>query len=258
MPMGTKIALGVGALAVILVAGILIGKYGPWQAKAKTQATGVLQAEGSQPATGLLQAEGSKPATGIAQAEGSPPPERKVMPEDVRKWLEHLERIEKQRVDMSKDQVSSLLVVMTKLSVSGGAENLERIMADEDPKAPHEDLSAQANAMRAEWNALIQRFRSFPPPQRCRQLAGTYDRVLVGTSLSLLAVTDSLSKASTDPQGAISSLQRMKGESYQTVDVPAASSDNQLAEICREYDTDKWFVIHADIAGQIGSIGRGF
>lgn len=256
--MGTKVALGVVALAVILVAGILIGKYGPWQAKAKTQTTGVLQAEGSKPATGLLQAEGSKPSTGIAQAEGAPPPQRKVMPEDVRKWLEHLERIEKQRVDMSKDQVSAMMVAMTKLSVSGGAENLERIMAGEDPKAPHEDLSAQANTMRSEWNALIQRFRAFPPPQRCRQLAGTYDRVLVGTSLSLLSVTEALGKASSDPQGAISSLQRMKGESYQTVDVPAASSDNQLADICREFDTDKWFVIHADIAGQIGSIGRGF
>jgi hypothetical protein len=256
--MGTKLALGVGALAVILVAGILIGKYGPWQAKAKTRATGVLQAEGSRPTTGLLQAEGSKPATGIAQAEGSPPPERKMMPEDIRKWLEHLERIEKQRVDMAKDQISSLMVAMTKLSVSGGADNLERIMAGEDPKAPHEDLSAQANTMRSEWNGLIQRFRSFPPPQRCRQLAETYDRALVATSLSLLTVTDALGKASSDLHGALSSVQRMQGESYQSVDVPAASSDNQLAEICREYDTDKWFVIHADIAGQIGSIGRGF
>jgi hypothetical protein len=258
MSTGTKVLIAALGVAVLALLAFIAWKLGPWQAAAKEGETGVLQAEGGQPGTGVLQAQGGQPDTGVLQAEGKPPNEPIVMPPEIEDWLKHLERTEKQRVALTKDAVSSLLIDLAKLQVTGGAENLERIMAGEDPIPPGEELGAKTDEMRRDWYNLTEFFRSKPPPPSCRKLANTYDGVLVETGLSMLSISEALASASNDPEGAISKLQRQRGDSREKIDLPAASADTQVAEICRQYNKDKWFVIHSDVATQLPSIGGGF
>lgn len=251
------VAIGGGALLLIALLGFVLVKAGVLGAKGGPPKTGVLEAKGSQPSTGVLQAEGHDPNTGVLAANAADPTKPITMPADIEDWLKHLQRCEQMRHDISKDAISGLMVDMAKLSVNGGADNLEKIMSGEDPEPPHKDLANQADKMRTQWNELLTFFRSRRPPQRCVKLALTFDKVLVETSISMLDITSAMQNATNDPQGAIKKLQGLRGTSYQRIDVPALSADNQVAEICREYNKDKWFVIRGDVAGQLGSVGGG-
>jgi hypothetical protein len=250
----TAAAIGVALLALL---GLVAWKAGLFQARGSNPNTGVLEAKGSNPKTGVLQAAGSNPKTGILQAEGSKNGKPATMPADIEDWLKHLERCEKQRQGLIADEKASFKVTATKLSVGGGVDALNKIMEGGDPKPPGDELASQTTAMRADWNRLIQFFGSKPPPPRCRKLAMTYDNVLVQTSLSMLVIGDILGGAAKDPQGAVSKLQGMEGDTYQNIDVPVASSDNQVKEICRDYNKDKWFVIKGDVAGPLAGTGGG-
>jgi hypothetical protein len=70
-------------------------------------------------------------------------------------------------------------------------------------------------------------------------------------------ISTTISRASTDPEGAIQALNGMKGDSANRIGAPAGETDKQVQVICDRYATRKWFSIARDFgSGSLGIPGR--
>lgn len=79
--------------------------------------------------SGLLARAGpeSEPITAKTaepQAVAAAPIERIKMPDDVRAWLEHLERIERRRMELTRIQLADLMVKMASISAGGATKEV--------------------------------------------------------------------------------------------------------------------------------------
>jgi hypothetical protein len=208
------------------------------------------------------------PAAPVAQRPASPagpmlpaaaqPRARLEMPADVRAWLEHLERIERQRVAISQRQLGAMMVELATAQGAGAAEAL-RALANPDPDAPEsappaERFGGRIETLKAEWRLLVEEFNSLPPPRECAPVRNDYDQALRETGAMMLDVLDAIEMASTDPAGAVQKLTAMKGTSARRIDAAAESADRGVSEICERYGVRKWFTITGDVGG--GLLGR--
>lgn len=212
-----------------------------------------------------LQANQQQPPPSLQATSQAPPPnlqattQKIVMPDDVRKWLEHLERIEKRRMDMSNDQVAEAMQMMVALQAGGTLPMLEGLveegMTGEESHAPGpvEDASATAEKIRAAWKQLNVDFNNYPPPAECVPIRDAYDPVLRETGAMIGDVLAAVANAREDRSGALSALMKMRGKS-KTIDQSAVDSDGLVQDICNKYETKKWFQIKADIGG--GMLGK--
>ena len=222
-----------------------------------------LKAEGSTPQD-MLRAEGEKP-TPMLQAEGTPAPpmvvrqdEPTVMPDDVRRWLEHLEKIEKRKNDLSMKQLSQMTVLMQKMKVLGaggmgmlGGDGEENTGGDPEPSR---NAQSAFDDLRPDWNKLIADFQGYPPPSECRPIADDYYRAISeipGMNADLASI---LSTVASDPENAASALEKVmkiQNTSTNVIDKYLGSTDTRVGDICRKYETRKWFDIKTDVGGGI-------
>lgn len=258
---GTALAMVI-ALFVGLRAGGLLG-FGASSPKIEN-----LKAEGNMPVQDLLKAEGQTPQTDLLKAEGSAPPtppstgvtaQQVAMPDDVRKWLEHLERIEKRKNDLSMKQLSQMAVLMQQMKVLGGGMGL--LNEDEGGSGgdtgPSETAKTSFDALRPEWNQLIADFRSYPPPAECRPIADDYYRAVSEIPGMNSDLADILSSIAGNPENAASALERVmkiQNTSANVIDKNLGSTDSRVGDICRKYETRKWFDIKTDVGG--GLMGK--
>lgn len=226
-----------------------------------------LIAQGSNPSEDNLQAHGSAP-TGDLEARGtSPDPqlpavaERKVMPDDVRRWLEHLERIERRREEISTDQLSQSIQMLTALQLGDTLSGLEGMLNTEEEggepaKSPAQSTKVDIDAMRVGWRELENDFHSLPPPPDCVPIANDYTTVIEETRGMILDIVSQIDRAEEDRTGALNKLMGMRGKSGQRIGRPARESDDGVYEVCRKYDTRKWFSISSDFgSGMLGRMG---
>lgn len=188
------------------------------------------------------------------------PQEAKRMPQDILDWLKHLEETERRRRNLSNSQMGSLAVQMAYLSLGAGKDAIQGLLnGDPDAlenKEPMQDLSADAAKKRQEWSDLNAYFKSYPPPQSCVPIYNSYSTVLQETGAMMMEVLDALTTAQENPEGAISALNAMKGDSSGRIDVPARETDRGVQQICDEYETRKWFGISSDFgSGLMGQMG---
>lgn len=230
---------------------------------AKNPNLATLKAEGSTPVQDLLRAEGSNPEIPLLKAEGSQgptalniPAQRTEMPDDIRKWLEHLERIEKRKNDLSMKQLSQMAVLMQQMKVLGGGMG---VLNEEEggyggDTGPSETAKVSFDAMRPEWNQLISDFRSYPPPAECRPIADDYYRAvseIPGINSDLAGI---LENVASDPAAALEKAMKLQNTSATVIDKYLGASDGRVADICRKYETRKWFDIKSDVGG--GLMGK--
>lgn len=258
------LALVVVGLAMLALMGTLV-------------ATGTLRLGGSQRLDSGLQATGREsPPSLVATGEQSPsslvatgtqpPPNlqasgaKKVMPDDVRRWLEHLERIEKRRVDMSYDQVARAMEMLVALQAGGTLEMLQSLANEAstgeestEPKAT-DRTARSAEEIRGHWRQLLAHFNSYPPPAECVPIRDEYDVALRETGAMIGDILASIEQAEANRDAALSGLMKMRGKSV-TIDRSATESDGLVQAICDKYETRKWFRITADIGG--GALSRG-
>jgi hypothetical protein len=239
---------------------------------------GLIRALGRSPDADLAKARADDADGSLLKTKGEPnsglekapytPREKAVMPDDVRAWLEHLERTEKKLVDMTTEQISQVMVLAFQLkSIGGTAESLLRQMAEgvdesdlKSPTAPAEDQTAN---IAADWANLRRFFESKAPPAECRPIYDDYSQALEETQYSMETILGALSGMASGenrPEDLIAKLQSLKAGNRQRLDAYRKKADDGVQTICDKYDTKKWFGITPDVGGEGGmlkSLGLG-
>jgi hypothetical protein len=172
----------------------------------------------------------------------------------VRKWLEHLEQIEKRKNDLSMKQLAQMAVLMQQMKVLGGDMSLLNPDDDSPSNTPSGTAKQSFDQLRPEWNQLITDFRSYPPPTECRPIADDYNRAISeipGMNSDLASI---LEGASADPSTALEKAMKLQNTSSNVIDKYLGSTDSKVGDICRKYETRKWFDIKSDVGG--GLLGK--
>ena len=207
------------------------------------------------------------PPPTLAKTAQAPPPvldataDKKVMPADVRAWLEHLERIERKREELANRGVAELRVMLAGMSGGASLEALKNaVKGTEDPMntpdvQPSPAVSNNAEKKRQEWDQLLNEYNSVIPPLRCRNLADTYRSALReagAMTVDVLSIFEGAQQGSSDD--AMSAVAKLQGilDKKQThrIDAYGRDSDRELGVICAEFQTRKWFSIKEDFGGQ--------
>lgn len=267
--------LVVAAIAFGLNASGILGRFGSDPGSKSLQAKGsqgddsALQAMGTNPDSNALSAQGAETTPSILQAQGSQgspilpaTADRKQMPDDVRRWLEHLERIEKKRIDMTQDQLAAAIMQMTELQLGGSMSDLQKLLDDGTGETTQDNIDTAREAVntfegnRQKWVQLNDEFLGVPAPAECVQLRNEYDKVLRETGAMIMEICQAVENAESDRQGALKTLMKMQGSSDARIGRPARGSDRMLGEICSKYDTRKWFSITSDVGSNaMGKFG---
>ncbi len=221
-------------------------------------------------AMGLLKLGAGAPKPALQVKGGTPPPslqlpakaapapltvgaERKQMPADVLEWLKHLERCEKEKVTISGDQMAEAMVLMQKMQALGAGMGLmdpyDQSQDGDGDKDPGTYAKGKVMDFRPRWQGLLDFFNSKPPPEECRPLASDFNQALGEVPGMMGDIGDILNAAANDPSAALQGIQKFKGGSYGEIDRFFARADVKLGEICRKYETSKWFNIKADVQG---------
>lgn len=244
---------GVAALVALLLFGL--GASGVLGMGKRGRVASVLSS-GLKPDVPFMERVG-EPAGPVTEA-GAAPAERLKMPDDVRAWLEHLERMEVKRKEIGVNELSGLMVTFATLQVGGSADVLKGLIEDDpmgpDRPTPAQDFSRDAARIREEFRALRDEFNSVQAPDECIPTQSSYNQTLGETGAMVNDVMDALSRSAQDPQGAIAALKRMQGGSAARVDAPAKESDRHVGAICAKYGERKWFSIDSDVGG--GMLGK--
>jgi hypothetical protein len=185
-----------------------------------------------------------------------------TMPDDVRRWLEHLERIERARQALATQQLSSavaLLGNMKSQELQGAMDSDEDTTQDAARRRANQRASDYANSaegLRASWNELLGRFKSVPPPAACVGVQAQYLTALGQTGSMILELVNIARNANQNPQAALQALTAMQGTSTGRIDTAAKATDGAVLQVCQRYNTNKWFEIKADFgAGLMQQLG---
>lgn len=253
--LGSLVAVGIllATAATLSATGALKALFGG--------GTNALRAEGAA-GTNALSAEGALGSDMLkVRGSGTTPPlsvrgERRYMPEDVRRWLEHLQRIERMRGELCISQISTAMVDKMGLGSGTSLEMAKKILAnpEEDPTPPDREM-AESNKRHVDgWAELESDFHSLPPPAECVPIRDKYQLTLDETKAMIEEITGHLEGAAENPQAAIEALQRMIGTSSGRIDKNGIETDRLIGDICARYDTAKWFSISGDFGG--GTLGK--
>lgn len=220
----------------------------------------LLKSEGTSPQQDILRAEGSTPNQDLLRAEGSTTPpildrtqQSVVMPDDIRKWLEHLERIEKRKNDLSMKQLAQLTVLMQQMKVLGAGMDMLNDNGEGDSPQPTDTAKAKFDDMRPEWNRLIADFNSYPPPAECKPIADDFYRAVSEVPGMNSDLAEILTGAAQDPASALEKVYKIQNTSVNVIDKFFGEADERIGRICRKYETRKWFEIKTDVGGGLMS-----
>jgi hypothetical protein len=207
----------------------------------------VLNAPGQSPDGSVLAAVGNQGPPVLNREEKAP----EKMPQDVYDWLKHLERCEKMKVEITGDQAAELSVYMTKFSALGAGMGMfnpyDQASEEGEDQPPAEYTKGKVLDLRPKWNELITYFRSVPPPDECRPIAEDFDRALSEIPGMMGDVGDILNSADEDPTAALKLAKKLQNSSYGDIDRYFARTDEKVSQICKKYNTNKWFNIAPDV-----------
>ena len=243
----------IGALAVLAIFGGLF-------------ASGALRFGAKQEPMAVLPATGKSSPPALAATGTAPEPQLQVqgkkvyMPDDVRAWLEHLERIEKRRMEMSHEQVAKAMEMLVALQAGGTMEMLNGLLEEaaggEEVKTPGpvKETMGAAQSILEKWQQLTADFNSLPPPAECIPTRNEYDVTLRETGAMIGDIIGAVEGSTENRDAALAALMKMRGKST-GIDKSAVKTDDLVQGICDKYETRKWFKITADVGG--GLLSRG-
>lgn len=244
----------IAAIALVaLLTALGVGLSGILRSVGRAAPSGITAQRAEAPPPSLLEVE-AEPKAGITRRE------QIGMPPETRAWLEHLERVEKQRRDLSLKQIGSFMATMTTLQVAGIQDALKDVMGGDASELDNtakqssaDNVHKEVEAARDDWRQLRELFESKPPPSECIPLKAQYEVALRETSGMMMDLMDALDRAmsSNDPEEmkkVVSELYGMKGKSA-PIDEAGGATDTLLGDLCRKYETRKWFSIARDIGG---------
>ncbi|MCW5943997.1 MAG: zinc ribbon domain-containing protein [Fimbriimonadaceae bacterium] len=239
-----------GGAALVLVAVFLgLSAAGMFRAKAPETPNSTLRAQGSAP-TPILQAQGAAPDSPLRAGA-----EHREMPAHIRDWLEHLRKTEERRVKASMDQLADAMVLFTTAKM-GDSFNVGELIDPESNMSTSPTLKRTkigTEQMDETWKGVEEFFHSVPPPAECVPIRDEYQGVLENTRVLLLDIVEALNRSDENPQEAMKTLFAMQGKSTSKIDQPAMRTDTLVSDVCRSYDTQKWFSITGDVGQSVFS-----
>lgn len=181
------------------------------------------------------------------------------MPDNVRRWLEHLQKIEQARISLSAGQLQDAVKTLAGLQAGDmthalddeGNDSKEAEQRKQNDRAQH--VGGDMASMQQAWRTLLNAFDSVQAPAECAAIKTNYDQVIGQTGTMILNIVGQIKNASNDPQAALSALTAMQGQSKTKIDVPARAADQGVSSVCKHYDTVKWFDIQSDVGSGVMS-----
>lgn len=208
-----------------------------------------LSAKASQLPSADLQTKASLPKPDLQVKKEAPT--KKEMPQDVRDWLKHLERIEERKQQLTIKQIADMKVFEQMIGVLGpGIGELDPYdQSGKEGETPESTAKGKFEDLRPDWKQLIQDFRDVPPPAECKPLADAFDSGINEIPAMIGDLVDVMNSIGTNPSGALQKVQQMKNKSYAGVDRSFQEADGLLSQVCDKYDERKWFNIKTDVVG---------
>ncbi len=187
------------------------------------------------------------------------------MPPEVRAWLLHLERTERERQRLAKAHIGQALAMLVGSTRSMYDDLLDDTSGDmgsehlENPEI-NRQISGKAPEMRKGWKDLNAFFNSKQPPTECVPIKNAYEQCLDETGSMMRELIDVL-EDSGSPDADLSQLMQrltgMQGQSSERIDTYGQQADSLVGQICYKYKTYKWFSVSGDIGSGLGGPGFG-
>lgn len=220
-------------------------------------ASGVLRLPGRQADSSLrvgaqapdvaLRQQGATNAPNLAvQGEQSPPAVNQTgvtMPEDVRKWLEHLKNIDKQREAYNSTFAVKLIGMVGSLQPGT---YFEEEPAREEEAARRSKASGVVDDVEAFFAKLTNDFQALPPPAECGPIASEYASMLLESRSMLGQISTAVTNLDTK------SLEALQGTTYQRLDTKAEGTNDKIEAICDKYHEPNKYAVFVDKSSAVG------
>jgi hypothetical protein len=214
-------------------------------------ATGVLHLGGRARDASLLVPGGSpdvplrkEAGTGgpnLSVSSSAPPPtvaeEGVGMPDDVRKWLEHLKRIDRIREAYNSSYAMTLIGKVGSLKPGTFLDEDAAAIDEAQRKAAANGLTGDADNFFAK---LTQDFQSLAPPAECAGIAGEYAGVLLETRAMLGQIDQAISNLN------VHALESLQGTTYVRLDAKADGTNALIDAICSKYQEPNKYEVFVD------------
>jgi len=151
------------------------------------------------------------------------------MPDDVRAWLDHLKRIDRERERLNTELGAEAMGMVGSLNPGMFAESEADAAAQDDSRrrGTAEGFIQRVNRTFAD---LTRRFQSVPPPDECRRIAAEYNDALLGTRELMGDLIRALEDLSIQRAAAL------EGKSLHRVDRPVQNANELIDSLCKKYD----------------------
>lgn len=178
-------------------------------------------------------------------------PEQIVMPDEIREWLKHLERMENEKQNLTIKQMADMKIFEKMIGALGPSigEMNPYDQTGDGGKSPEQFTKGKFEELKPAWQKLKADFEAVPPPAECKPLADAFGQGLNEIPAMVEDLNQVMNEMNTDPSKALSAVQGMKNRSYSTIDRAFQEADGQLSAICDKYKTAKWFNIKTDVVG---------
>lgn len=195
----------------------------------------VLNTEASPPPRqpGVLQS----PATEARQ------PEKKEVPEEVVKYLEHLKKVEQYRQTVYAKELQSVMADASDAMIKA----LPFDWDEDGAKSPTDTLAKKSMDFTREWQQVSAYFLQMPAPPDCAPLAEKYYESLSTFIVFMGKFQSAVSKND------VAGLNAVKADAG-VLDKKFSAADSELTKVCDKFDLEKTFSIRGD-AGQTPVFG---
>jgi hypothetical protein len=175
-------------------------------------------------------------------------------PVDIIDYLKFLKDIERQRVLLSRQQMSELLKQSGALTYAGATADWTTDEPEQKYQETYSKFQQSLSKWAGDWQALSQRFLFKAAPQACAMLRDKYYDLLGKTSAAMTKVADSFSQAmGGNPEKAIDALTGIQGSGMgsasRDIGDACVEADQELASVCDRYKLRKDFDIQDSLGG---------
>ncbi|MDQ2985986.1 MAG: hypothetical protein M3R13_04610 [Armatimonadota bacterium] len=194
-----------------------------------------------------LQQRGANPASALTvKGEEQEPAVREslvLMPEDVRKWLEHLKRVDKQREAYNTAFVMNL---MSKIGSLQPGTYIDEDSAAGDEARRKTSAHGVVGDVDTFFGKLTEDFQSLQPPVECGPIAAQYSSVLLETRGMLGQITTAITNLDTR------ALESMQGTTFARLDTKADETNGLIVAICTKYHEPNKYDVFVDKGSALG------
>ena len=159
------------------------------------------------------------------------------MPDDVRKWLEHLKRVDGLREGYNNSFAMTLIGKITSLRPGTFLNEEDGAVDEAQRKAAAQGFTGDVDNFFAK---LTEDFQSLPPPAECGPIASQYATVLLETRGMLGQISQAVENLDTR------SLEAMQGTTFSRLDTKAQEANTLIDDICKKYQEPNKYAVFVD------------